>query len=210
VCSPEDDPSLLAPDVSDTDETKCDGGLISTAHWFSGIGCAPHQLPPAFDITCAFDHNAVATAVLLALFPDVAMSTTFDSAMKDGSKFMKAAVNARVGFASPPCTNHTITNPMRDESGSCAATVLECIAALVKVQHEIFVIEAVPGIVTADYGQLLIKIVSTVKDAGYVMTMHPLDPLLLGGCQSRARIFFVLARNDINRNRGPFTVPQPG
>ena len=209
VCSPEDDPSPLVPDVSDTGDAECGGGLISTAHWFSGIGCAPHQLPPAFDITCAFDHNAVATAVLLAFFPDVAISTTFDSAMKEGSTFMKVAVNARVGFASPPCTNHTINNPMRDESGSCAATVLECIAALVKVQHEIFVIEAVPGIVTADYGQLLIKIVSAVKDAGYVMTMHPLDPLLLGGCQSRARIFFVLVRNDVNRNRGPFTVPAP-
>jgi hypothetical protein len=43
--------------------------------------------------------------------------------------------------------------------------------------------------------------------AEYTTTMHSLDPLGLRGCQTRARIFIVLVRNDVNRNRGPFTIP---
>jgi hypothetical protein len=51
--------------------------LISTAHWFVGIGCAAHQLPSTFYPACTFDEVSTAMDVFLDSFPDVPASTTF-------------------------------------------------------------------------------------------------------------------------------------
>ena len=197
----------------DIDDEASYVGLIKTAHWFVGIGCAAHQLPSAFYPSCAFDVDSTAMEVFLGSFPDVPTSTTLKEAMKNDSAFLRAARESRVGFASPPCSQHTQANRRRDTylglhiMHPSATLVIDTIDALALVQHEVMVIECVPGMTTACHGQLPIRMNKAADDAGYTITQHSLDPLALGGCQTRARIFVVLVRKDVSRNRGPFTIP---
>jgi site-specific DNA-cytosine methylase len=197
----------------DIDDESSYVGLIKTAHWFVGIGCAAHQLPSTFYPSCAFDMDSTAMEVFLGSFPDVPTSTTLKEAMKKDSAFLREARESRVGFASPPCSQHTQANRRRDTylglhiMHPSAALVIDTIDALAIVQHEVMVIECVPGMTTACHGQLPIRMNKAADDAGYTITQHSLDPLALGGCQTRARIFVVLVRNDVSRNRGPFTIP---
>ena len=199
-------PPPPAPDPTETVGTGSAGSL-SCAHWFGGIGCAAHQLPSPFAPTCYFDSDGTASDVFAQSFPTVIQAGSFADAMDVDSAFMRAAKCARVGFASPPCTDISVVNSNRDESSACAELTIDCVRALAKVQHEMFCLETVCAIASARGGHLLACLYAECDKAGYIPQLFNLDPLRLGGSQSRCRAYLILTRKDVHAARGPFLPP---
>ena len=199
-------PPPPAPGPTETVGTGSAGSL-SCAHWFGGIGCAAHQLPSPFAPTCYFDSDGTASDVFAQSFPTVIQAGSFADAMDVDSAFMRAAKCARVGFASPPCTDISVVNSNRDESSACAELTIDCVRALAKVQHEMFCLETVCAIASARGGHLLACLYAECDKAGYIPQLFNLDPLRLGGSQSRCRAYLILTRKDVHAARGPFLPP---
>ena len=127
--------------------------------------------------------------------------------MASGSDFMQAAKACRVGFGSPPCTDISSVNRNRDESSACAELTVDCVRKLAEVQHEMFCMETVTNVASARGGHLLASIYAASDEAGYIPQLFCLDPLRLGGHQSRCRAYMFFTRKDVHAARGPFVPP---
>ena len=180
---------------------------LTTAHWFGGIGCAAHQLPSTFSSTCYFDSDDAARSIFTSAFPSTVCAGSFADALAPGSPFVRCATLARVGFASPPCVDISIVNSKRQESSACAELTVDCVRALRLVRHEVLCLETTTTVTSARGGRLLQSVYEAADDVGYVPHLMCLDPLRLGGCQSRCRAYIVFVRRDVYTRRGPFAPP---
>ena len=132
---------------------------------------------------------------------------SFADALAPGSPFVRCATLARVGFASPPCVDISIVNSKRQESSACAELTVDCVRALRLVRHEVLCLETTTTVTSARGGRLLQSVYEAADDVGYVPHLMCLDPLRLGGCQSRCRAYIVFVRRDVYTRRGPFAPP---
>jgi site-specific DNA-cytosine methylase len=124
-------------------------------------------------------------------FPDATCSTSFTDALAPGSNFLRSAKEARVGFASPPCLDISVVNTARNESSACAELTVDCVKALRMVRHEILCLETTTTVASARGGHLLQSVYQASADSGYVTHLTCMDPLRLGGSQSRNRAYIV-------------------
>jgi hypothetical protein len=132
-----------------------------------GIGCAAHQLPATFTPTCYFDSDGDASGVFSAAFPSDVCAGSFAEALLPDSPFVRCAKLARVGFASPPCTDISIVNPKRQESSACSELTVDCVRALRYVRHEVLCLETTTTVASARGGRLLQSIYDASNDVDY-------------------------------------------
>ena len=154
-----------------------------------------------------FDSDDAARSIFTSAFPSTVCAGSFADALAPGSPFVRCATLARVGFASPPCVDISIVNSKRQESSACAELTVDCVRALRLVRHEVLCLETTTTVTSARGGRLLQSVYEAADDVGYVPHLMCLDPLRLGGCQSRCRAYIVFVRRDVYTRRGPFAPP---
>jgi site-specific DNA-cytosine methylase len=180
---------------------------IPIADWFGGIGCAPRHLRRSFHPVAYFDADDTARGVFTRRFPDCPTHGDFQSvaAGSGPGTFVHAAKQARVGFASPPCSDISTVNDSRSESSSSAQLIVDTVRMLPRVRHEVLVIESTPTVASARAGHLLSSVIDAAADVGYTPTLVHADPTRIGGSQSRCRMYIVLVRDDVAAERGAFS-----
>jgi site-specific DNA-cytosine methylase len=120
---------------------------------FVGLGSASHYLRKWFHPVAAFDADPAARAVVSQHFPECPMATDFQSMMMAGSgtgTFLGAAKGARVGFASPPCSQTPVVNNNRDESSYTTRLAVYMLQVLAVAPLEVLLVfESNPAIASA-------------------------------------------------------------
>ena len=152
---------------SDTTLPMCEPTPILFAEYFGGIGGATHHTNGIFESALYCDSDSVAADAYYSQFPGVPQYGNFVDAIRNKA-FIQAAKHIPVAFASPPCNDFTVLNPTADPTSANADLTRKTVASLALTQHEVLVVESVPGIATANGGAVIAAIFATAKRVGYV------------------------------------------
>jgi hypothetical protein len=125
---------------------------------------------------------------------------------------MTAAKTCPVGFCTPPCSDISKANDFRDEFSACADLTIESVRKLCLVGHEVFCLDKSSSILSSRGGRLLSDMYSAAAEGSpkYVPQVCMMDPVRLGGPQSRCRAYICFVRSDVHLQRGLLMVPTTG
>jgi site-specific DNA-cytosine methylase len=140
------------------------------------------------------------------------MATDFASVMAAGDgpgTFIEAAKGARVAFASPPCSQTSVVNKAGDESSYTARLSVYTLNILRYLSLEVLIVESTPTIVSALGGRLLTEMFALLAalPMPYVLHVLHIDPTLINGVQTRARVLLAMVRKDVFDVKGAFMPP---
>lgn len=105
-----------------------------------------------------------------------------------------------------PCNDYSVVGEQKGMNGVFGPLYSYGVQALIKFQPMWFLAENVGGLKNANDGQAFTKILSELRNAGYIVTPHLYKFEEYGIPQARHRIIIVGIRNDINLR---FRVPSP-
>jgi len=112
-----------------------------------------------------------------------------------------------VVYGGPPCQGFSIIG-LRDRNDKRCGLIFEFHRIVSELQPKSFVMENVPGMISADNGKFLKKLLELLENDGYKITtpIQILDASEFGVPQARKRVFIVGIRDDIGLT---FKYPNP-